>query len=479
MPRDSNGNYSLPAGYLAEAGQTIQPSQHNPPLEDLGAALTASMPRSGVAPMTGPLKVADGTASAPALTFSSATSSGLLKTAGGFGVSIGGVLVAEFGPAGLVSGVGTASFADNAVTYPKMQKPTGVAKILGSSSIASMAIVGAANNGVGLIRLTVASTATLTSGTTKVVSGVVGTTEANASWVITVIDGTKVDLVGSTFANAYVSGGTLGGSVEEITLGSGLSMIGNQLSACPPGHLYGMTLSNGTDATNDINIAAGKCRDSADTLNISLSAITKQLDSAWAAGTNAGGRSSASLANGTWHVFGIAKPDGTSDVLFHSNPDPSAVLPSGYTVYRRIGSIIRESGAIVPFVQDGDYFQRVTASIDLGSANPGTSAVARTLAVPYGISVIAQIFGFMSKINSTIAYTLISDLDTADQVPAGALCNLTPVSTASGQTAYSAGEIIVRTSTAAQVRTRITYATDLATQLFITTRGWWDSRGRS
>lgn len=51
MPRDSGGNYSLPSGYLAVTGETIQSSQHNPPLEDIGQALTASLPRSGVAAM--------------------------------------------------------------------------------------------------------------------------------------------------------------------------------------------------------------------------------------------------------------------------------------------------------------------------------------------------------------------------------------------------------------------------------------------
>ena len=55
MPRDSGGIYSLPAGYVAVSGETILPSQQNPPLEDIAAALTASLPRNGAAPMTGNL----------------------------------------------------------------------------------------------------------------------------------------------------------------------------------------------------------------------------------------------------------------------------------------------------------------------------------------------------------------------------------------------------------------------------------------
>lgn len=40
------------------------------------------------------------------------------------------------------------------------------------------------------------------------VASVVGTTEANGVWQLNVIDATHFDLVGTTFANAYVSGGT-------------------------------------------------------------------------------------------------------------------------------------------------------------------------------------------------------------------------------------------------------------------------------
>jgi hypothetical protein len=70
-------------------------------------------------------------------------------------------------------------------------------------------ITGAANNGVGLIRLTVANHGFSTSNIVDV-SGVVGTTEANKTgWVITVITVSTFDLQGSTFTNAYVSGGVV------------------------------------------------------------------------------------------------------------------------------------------------------------------------------------------------------------------------------------------------------------------------------
>lgn len=94
----------------------------------------------------------------------------------------------------------------------------------------SLTVTGAANNGAGLIRLTVTGfgqnnqgggtpTGGLATGQTANVSGVLGTTEANANgWVITVVDGTHIDLQGSSFVHTYVSGGfaNVGGNGSYI-----------------------------------------------------------------------------------------------------------------------------------------------------------------------------------------------------------------------------------------------------------------------
>jgi hypothetical protein len=83
---------------------------------------------------------------------------------------------------------------------------------------ATLAVTGAANNGGGLVRLAMASTASYATGNSVAVRNVNGTVEANGVWKITVIDATHIDLQGSAFANAYVSGGTVSnGSVISAT----------------------------------------------------------------------------------------------------------------------------------------------------------------------------------------------------------------------------------------------------------------------
>lgn len=87
-------------------------------------------------------------------------------------------------------------------------------------------ITGAADNGAGLIRLTLSalSNADFTLGSVAdgpsqnfiTVYGVTGTVEANATWAYTIVDATHIDLTGSAFVNAYVAGGHIGGSLDAL-----------------------------------------------------------------------------------------------------------------------------------------------------------------------------------------------------------------------------------------------------------------------
>lgn len=78
-------------------------------------------------------------------------------------------------------------------------------------------VTGAANNGSGLVRLAVTSTTGLVTNNTATIVGVLGTTEANGTFPITVIDATHIDLQGSTFAHTYVSGGAVSGLILEAS----------------------------------------------------------------------------------------------------------------------------------------------------------------------------------------------------------------------------------------------------------------------
>lgn len=104
--------------------------------------------------------------------------------------------------------------------------------VTNASTTANLSVSGAVNNGSGLIRLTVSSTAALTTGQQVYVTNLIGTWEANGVQTVTVIDITHIDLQGTTFVNAYGSGGgvtTLSLTVTGKTNGTAfiLSTNGN------------------------------------------------------------------------------------------------------------------------------------------------------------------------------------------------------------------------------------------------------------
>lgn len=252
----------------------------------------------------------------------------------------------------------------------------------------------------------------------------------------------------------------------------------------PRGYLAGLTLSNnGTDATNDIDIASGAARDGDNAADLVLaSALTKRLDAAWAVGTNQGGLDTGSIANTTYHVWLIGRSDtGVVDVLF-STSATSPTMPTNYDQKRRIGSIMRVSAAIVLFSQKGDEFLRLASILDVNAANPGTSAVTRTLSVPAGVQVDALVTGIVHTTDTgTRTSLLLTSLDQTDQAPSDSVA---PLSDVSNIIAAETGAIYlgsaprkVRTNTSAQIRSRLSGSTANVT-LRIATHGWIDRRGR-
>lgn len=164
------------------------------------------------------------------------------------------------------------------------------------------------------------------------------------------------------------------------------------------GNLVGLITSNTPSfTTTRITIATGKCRDSTNAINMALVApITKSLTAAWAAGNNNGGRDTGSLANGqSWYVFIIYNPTSHATDAIFSQSATAPTLPSGYTFFRRVGSLILEaaSTAVHQFIQIGQFFEYFLRSADYAvTANGGGVAHYRTVSVPLGIKTKARFY---------------------------------------------------------------------------------------
>lgn len=77
-----------------------------------------------------------------------------------------------------------------------------------SGTYATKTISATANNGSGLVRLTLSTAHGYSNNDIIQVFALVGTVEANGVWKITVVNSTQVDLLNSAYVNARISGGT-------------------------------------------------------------------------------------------------------------------------------------------------------------------------------------------------------------------------------------------------------------------------------
>jgi hypothetical protein len=169
-----------------------------------------------------------------------------------------------------------------------------------------------------------------------------------------------------------------------------------------------LTLSNTVSApTTQVSVAVGTCRDSTNTVDITIAApISKRIDQTWSAGTGNGLRDAGPLTAGmTEHIFAIDGPSVPSDVIGSTSPT-SPLLPAGYTYFRRLGAILTDGSSLIrPFVQFGDEFELGIRSTDYAAqSNGGGVAFLRPITVPKGIKTKARIYFQSTGTANTTAY---------------------------------------------------------------------------
>ena len=120
-----------------------------------------------------------------------------------------------------------------------------------------LTVTGAANNGSGLVRVTVASH-TYRTGDTVVITRVGGVTGATGTFKVTRVSGTQFDLQGSTFGGAYTSGGVVYRlkranceSAPVIVRSTGATRFrhGIRVGASDAANLFTLTSSVGSEPT--------------------------------------------------------------------------------------------------------------------------------------------------------------------------------------------------------------------------------------
>lgn len=177
------------------------------------------------------------------------------------------------------------------------------------------------------------------------------------------------------------------GRVPATTTTQGVAFLSNPITIS----------NNATTPNTDIDFTAGVFQFSDGSGQAVSTAMTKRLQSSgsWSAG-NAGNMllTGARANSSTYHLFAIYNPTtGVSDYgallgVAGTAPDPTSVLPSGYTKFQRRGAVMTDgSGNIRGFTQIENHFIWKNEIYDLqGVSQVSASETLRTLTLPAGIS---------------------------------------------------------------------------------------------
>ena len=151
-----------------------------------------------------------------------------------------------------------------------------------------------------------------------------------------------------------------------------------------------ITVSNGTDTDHDIDFTAGVFNFDDGSGQAVASALTKQIDATWAAGTNQGGLFTGTVAIDTWYYcFAIWNP---TTETYDSGFDPSyssPTLPSGYTKKEYRGAILTDGSSNIRAFRYTDkyciYDQKIT---DISTQSISTTKSAINCSTPDQLEVM-------------------------------------------------------------------------------------------
>jgi hypothetical protein len=229
------------------------------------------------------------------------------------------------------------------------------------------------------------------------------------------------------------------------------------------GYIDGLTLSQGSSTT--LGIAAGICRDDANSVDIALASAMTKSTASWAVGSGNGGLDTGTIAINTWYyAYAIYRTDtNVGDVLFTATYG-SPTLPANYTKKRYIGAFKTDGSSHVPLIiQRGGLFYYFTMASEFAGTPTDTNGHVINITVPPSV-VVRAILSVGSDNNILIA---ITDPATSDTAVSNSFFTQRCGSSGGG------GVNEIWTNTSAQVRYRVS----TSGTLYINTLGYFDPRG--
>ena len=288
------------------------------------------------------------------------------------------------------------------------------------------------------------------------------------SGTVTVGRATGGDTIDGVAADDSLGAGEFGTYQVNAGAGGYLKIAGE--SALPKDYITGGVPSNGTDTTNDLDFTAGECRDSADAVNITIPAFTKQLDVTWAAGTNQGGRSSSqAIADGWWYAHAIIV-GGSADIGYDTSATASNLITDhSATAYRPLFKFERKSGSIVGFTAIETAGGGLDITLDTkvmnidGASGSTTGALVTVSAPPNTRAKLAFLLSLAG-----VGYAWVRPSDAPNVAASDTNYDVLTASSSSNPVVH----LVVKTDASSQVRYRVdtSFLVDLQTTGYLEDR---------
>lgn len=280
---------------------------------------------------------------------------------------------------------------------------------------------------------------------------------ANNAWILLNPEKPFVNLINGT-----------GYNVRATTTTQGIVFLNNPITIA----------NNATTPNTDIDFSGGSFQFSDGSGQAIAPALTKRLQSSgsWSAGAGGNLLTTGARANSsTYHLYAIYNPS-TLAVDYMAllgvagtAPDPTSVLPSGYTKFERRGSIMTDgSGNIRAFNQFRDYFLFANRYLDVSANGTGTATL-HTMTIPLGIIARGDFYFYGDPNAGGVYYGLITSPFQIDAIPSFSNFNAEIEATYENRTKCP---FFILTNRNSQIRSRFTATTDIQFRIF--TNGFFD-----
>lgn len=198
-------------------------------------------------------------------------------------------------------------------------------------------------------------------------------------------------------------------------------------------YISGFVPTPGADTDHDLSFSYGTCRNAADTVwcKPTWTTLVKQIDAAFAEGTNQGGMATGSVANSTAYYYNLIRKNSDTTVfdICIDVSSSNANTPSGWTFMREIhreftdGSANLRSQSYREISGGGIRCKLNTIVREFQDTNPGADLVTKTLSCPPGVEVDAYVI-LADGSPASATELLITEVGSAATEPGATIANL-------------------------------------------------------